>query len=538
MAADPAQPVGAEAALWAAVGVTGFKRGDRVPPGATFTYTWQTIGWQTTAGVWLYHDHSICDMENVQLGAIGIVVIHNPNDPEDVIVGPNDFPVANDPNSSPIRLRCFPFPFEVAVLPHQLIDVGRVARVEDLLIDQPGLPPMVMPDMPMGGDMPAMAGAAELMALAARRRAPAARNLRPMAVDALPAVEASAAKRAGYPGHRDVPADERVALDRAFVKDGLVFELNKNLTAIQQLCFRNYRTPPVKAQYLLLFHNLTGYWLAGTPPWFYLVFAAVKLSPLTVVTAACGLALAIWQRRPSHRLLLSWIGVWFLILSIAGSKWGRFFTSVLPAFLLLSGYFAAQVLNWWSSHRASVRVPDGGSLAAGRFPSLAAVAMVTLLLWGAEVQASLRMSPDYRMYINAFGGGNRNVDWFFPHCDYFDAGFREAMAYTAAHAEPDAELSTEIDWVARYYAGRFGRPDLVQSLVRRGESCRTGRTCYVVVQTGRYYFINKEAVDNLRRLEPWHVETIRGHEVVRVYRLSPGESPFPEKSLARTGVSP
>ena len=34
---------------------------------------------------------------------------------------------------------------------------------------------------------------------------------------------------------------------------------------------------------------------------------------------------------------LSWMGVWFLVHSVFGSKWGRFFTSVLPAFLLLAG---------------------------------------------------------------------------------------------------------------------------------------------------------------------------------------------------------
>lgn len=63
---DPLQAVGGEAALWASVGVTGgLKQGDRVPPGGTFTYTWNTLGWPTTQGVWLYHDHSVCDMENV-----------------------------------------------------------------------------------------------------------------------------------------------------------------------------------------------------------------------------------------------------------------------------------------------------------------------------------------------------------------------------------------------------------------------------------------------------------------------------------------
>jgi hypothetical protein len=61
-----------------------FKRGDRVPPGGTFDYTWKTIAWPTTAGVWIYHDHSMNDVVNTSLGAIGFVVIHNPNDPNDV----------------------------------------------------------------------------------------------------------------------------------------------------------------------------------------------------------------------------------------------------------------------------------------------------------------------------------------------------------------------------------------------------------------------------------------------------------------------
>src|SRR5215216_3673659 len=84
---DPTQPIPpAPAAAWASVGVTGgLKQGDRVPPGGTFTYTWDTFGWPTTAGVWHYHDHSICDTENTILGALGFLVIHNPDDPDDVV---------------------------------------------------------------------------------------------------------------------------------------------------------------------------------------------------------------------------------------------------------------------------------------------------------------------------------------------------------------------------------------------------------------------------------------------------------------------
>ncbi|HLQ77243.1 MAG TPA: multicopper oxidase domain-containing protein, partial [Terriglobia bacterium] len=129
--ADPSQPVSGppgpnEATLWVGVvpefkGKTfqgTLKKGDRVPPGGTFVYSWNTLGWPTTAGVWLYHDHSICDAENVGLGAIGIIVIHNAADPEDVLTP--DVP----PFGSPVQIRCFPLPFPVPILPHQLETLG------------------------------------------------------------------------------------------------------------------------------------------------------------------------------------------------------------------------------------------------------------------------------------------------------------------------------------------------------------------------------------------------------------------------------
>jgi hypothetical protein len=134
------------------------------------------------------------------------------------------------------------------------------------------------------------------------------------------------------------------------------------------------------------------------------------------------------------------------------------------------------------------------------------------------------------LYISPLGGGDENVDWYFPHCDYFDTGFREAIKYIAAHAEPGAEVSTEIDWPARLYADQAGRSDLLQTLNRRGRACLSGKVCYVVVQTGRLYFLNEDAVRNLARRTPWHIEQIRGRDVVRVYKLLPGENPYPDES--------
>jgi 4-amino-4-deoxy-L-arabinose transferase-like glycosyltransferase len=265
-----------------------------------------------------------------------------------------------------------------------------------------------------------------------------------------------------------------------------------------------------------IYHNLVEYGLYGTPPWFYLVFTAVKLAPVTLLFALAGLGLSIVERRPAHRLLLSWLGVWFLVHSVFGSKWGRFFTSVLPAFLLLAGYAAALLAE--RARRASPRIP-GSAFAVG----------LSALLLGGEAQAAVAHAPHERLYISPLGGGDRNVTWFFPHCDYFDAGYREAIHYVAAHAEPYSEVSSEIDWPSRLYAERAGRHDLMHTIMRRGYACRLERVCYVIVQTGRLYFFNQEAVASLASRVPWHVERIRGEEVVKVYRLEPGEAPFPDE---------
>ena len=268
-----------------------------------------------------------------------------------------------------------------------------------------------------------------------------------------------------------------------------------------------------------IYHNLLEYGLRGTAPWFYAVFAAVKLAPLTFLFALGGLVLALLQRRPAHKLMLSWLGVWFLVHSVSGSKWGRFFVSALPAFLILAGWVGAILVE-------RSRLP---------VPRWAAVAAALLLLPGGEAAAAIAYAPHYRLYISPLGGGEGRVQWYFPHCDYFDAGFREAVQYVSAHAEPGAELSPEIDWPAQLYAERAGRSDLQQTLVRRGRTCRSGRVCYVVVQAGRLYFLNQDAVANLSRRTPWHVEQIRGRDVVKVYRLLPGEMPFPDEEVEGPG---
>lgn len=210
-----------EGTLWDDVpGFSGtHKKGDRVPPGGTFVYRWNTIGWPSTSNVWLYHDHSICDMENVELGAIGIIVIHNPADvaQEVDIRDPNDptkldpaFLPDGSPNGSPLNLRCFPFPGDLRILPHDLEGLG-----------------LRHDDVPGHGHAAAHAGS---------HPAPAAGKKPP----------------------KEDTEGRRPVLERLLQRGDFLFELDNKLEVIKGLCLRRYDTPPAKALYLQLFHTLDG----------------------------------------------------------------------------------------------------------------------------------------------------------------------------------------------------------------------------------------------------------------------------------------
>jgi plastocyanin len=218
---DRNQPVeAAEAAAWAQVGVASFKKGDRVPPGATFTYHWDTHSWPTTAGVWLYHDHSPGDMSNVNHGAIGLLVVHNTNDPDDVTITDADTAElpGGSPNGSPIR---------------------------------PGL---------LGFTAPAVVNHVDIEGLGGRL------------------VHLEHRDAAGVVGGPDevLVGDQLVTVppDLVIKPGSLMFAATHDSRSIIGVLLPHYRTPPSRAQYLLLFHDLAGVsgmcingrvWLGNTP---------------------------------------------------------------------------------------------------------------------------------------------------------------------------------------------------------------------------------------------------------------------------------
>jgi plastocyanin/FtsP/CotA-like multicopper oxidase with cupredoxin domain len=276
---DVTQPIEpSEAAAWAALGVTGFKQADRVPSGGTFTYTWNTLGWPTTAGVWLYHDHSICDMENVNLGAIGIVVIHNPADVEnEVEITPARLPGGSF-NGSPVTFGLFPFTaaeIGIGILPHDLLTLGRLDDPEAVALGAGA--GMVMAAGPVA-DMGGMAGMAGMAAMTTKITANPESHGEPGALTKLPLTagfEELAIKAVAHHGampdakgrpRKKTPKnadhleafdqiEPDIALERTIRRGDLLLELDEKFTQVNRLFFRRFRTPPDQGLYLQLFHE-------------------------------------------------------------------------------------------------------------------------------------------------------------------------------------------------------------------------------------------------------------------------------------------
>ncbi len=265
----------------------------------------------------------------------------------------------------------------------------------------------------------------------------------------------------------------------------------------------------------------------ATPAWFFGAFALFKFLPATALLGVAGVGLALWRRAPAHRILLPWFLVFFLFSVVAGAKYGRFFVSVMPAFLLVAAHAAVSLAG---ALAAALRRSPAERARAGALVTAA----MGLLLVGSEARAAVAHAPHYRLYLSWLAGGDRNVGWFLPHCDYFDAGVREALAWVGRRAEPGAEVCSEVDWTVRLYDAQAGRADLVSRPLAPGRCCTGPTPCYVLVQPGRLYRHNAAAVARLSARTPDHVERIRGAVAVRVYRLASGESPFP--AVATSGA--
>jgi len=126
------------------------------------------------------------------------------------------------PNGSPIRLRCFPFPFPVPTLPH---DVNLFLEAH--------------PPQGLEGGHP-MAGGIETG-------------------ETVPQVEGHSKKRRKAEETNEPEHEEERPIEALSVKRGdIILGLADDLLSFRSICLPVYRTPPQNALYLQLYHELPG----------------------------------------------------------------------------------------------------------------------------------------------------------------------------------------------------------------------------------------------------------------------------------------
>lgn len=244
----------------------------------------------------------------------------------------------------------------------------------------------------------------------------------------------------------------------------------------------------------------------GTPWYFYLWVLAVK-TPIPILAAAlAGIVLLFRERNTLISIFLRVTLIfWVVPYSLAGSKWIRYVTIVLPTLFLAGGWAVERIASW----------------SRGRLPKVVwRMAMVTvvlaLTLW--PTADMLAWAPYNRLFLNAFGGGKANVGRFFPPDEVYDLGVREAAEYVCRVAPPGARLAASDPMGMGYYTHMFGRTDLkVLPLFDPNYKVRPGD--FLLIQGSRRYYETNALINLIEKIRrPLYVRRIDGLVVAKVYR--------------------
>jgi len=232
-------------------------------------------------------------------------------------------------------------------------------------------------------------------------------------------------------------------------------------------------------------------WLRGIPVYFYLVFTAVKLPLLTVISFLIGLPLLFRRKLGDGRyFILFWLMLWVVAFCFPGGKFTRYYTTVLPAVLITSALGIQWTGRWLANRIASF---EWSASLKHYIPACLAVAVIT-----ASVVNSIHAAPHFRLFTNSIGGGTSWAGYYFPHDEFYDASMRDVMAEIASRARAGARVASESPSLATYYAERLGRQDLVCVSLSDAEALNQLRVGdFIIIARGRRYFSNDTLITTL-----------------------------------------
>ena len=230
----------------------------------------------------------------------------------------------------------------------------------------------------------------------------------------------------------------------------------------------------------------TPFW--GTPPYFYLLFVAIKI-PLVVLAAFfVGLFEAVKNRRhPGYAFLLFMFIFWIIPFSLIGGKWLRYTLSLMPFVYMIAAVGTMALLKW-----AAARV------SAWSYGSALVSAVAVLIFMLVPAMIAYSNAPHYALYTNALAADK--AGYYFPHDEFYDDGLREAIKYVCDNAPRNAIIAHETPAVVRYYLEKYGRADL-QSLAMSApdfDPAKIDGPAYFILQRGRTYFENREKLAFIR----------------------------------------
>jgi hypothetical protein len=226
-------------------------------------------------------------------------------------------------------------------------------------------------------------------------------------------------------------------------------------------------------------------WLNGVPWYFFHLFLLIKLPVLTVAGFLVGLPLIFRRKLGDGRyFILIWLVFWMLTFSLGGGKFTRYFTTVLPAVLIVSA-LGVQTVGRWLGELLS-------ALLAAEWPRVYLRPALAVIVVAGSLSTLPKAAPHFRLYTTALGGGMARAGYYFPHDEFYDASTRDVMFAIASQAKPGAQIASETPGLAAYYAERAGRTDLVCTMISDPAALQQLREGdFFVLARGRRYFSNE-----------------------------------------------
>ena len=250
----------------------------------------------------------------------------------------------------------------------------------------------------------------------------------------------------------------------------------------------------------------TPFW--GTPVYFYLLFMAIKIPLLVLVSFIAGFVVSIKRwRHPGHAFALFMFVFWIVPYSLIGGKWLRYTISLMPFVYILS---ALGVIALVKLVVVGLKVPKQRQVMVW---SAAAVIFLWFPAW-----IAYSSGPHYALYTNALG--SKYVGYFFSHDEFYDDGLREAIKFVCDTAPQGALIAHETPAATRYYLGKFGRTDLISKPLSAPEFdvANISGSAYIIIQRGRTYFENQEKIAFVRaRFTRVHEVKVNGLTAAEIF---------------------